>query len=503
MRSKKQSKNIKKAKGFKDLSHFDTFIQESLDKYHFVSTDKKFYDITGKYSKYLINKKSNIPDLVIYNDTFDKNECFYDYYGNHFNKYPRVKFSLKVNQKDQEKKEEIEEFSVKENESKKEEEKDNSVEKKSESEIENKDQNEEDSELKDKENENCNEKKEEGLPEEEDKNEDEDEENEKNNENVLTNPMKFINQIKLNSKEHEKAENISNNKSDFLFIEEEEDKKQSEKMINNKPNKDNLHELSLEKETTSLTFISKEPNQNKQNKEEEKSQKIKQPSVIEESKMNMSEEGERNYNSFLKMNQLTSQKTPFTFFQNQVNPLLAMNTNYHKMYNQMNPFISSVPQIFPQAMPLQQMLYNNCIMEQFNKENEENCYGTNSEQKENEEIDYFQKSYANIINRNLVVSNWFLMKNDKILGNFNSEQLLYFLWSQLERGNNFEGMSVNDYTTDVYFKPSDLFDLLRKYVPIFKKRYINKLMNDQIQMKEKNTNKYNKANRNWDNNYNL
>ena len=81
-----------------------------------------------------------------------------------------------------------------------------------------------------------------------------------------------------------------------------------------------------------------------------------------------------------------------------------------------------------------------------------------------------------IVKKNLVERKWFLMRGDKILGNYNSEQLLYFLTSQIQQGNKFEDMSINDHTTDLHFKPSILFEILRKYVPKLKKRYIKKVM---------------------------
>ena len=79
---------------------------------------------------------------------------------------------------------------------------------------------------------------------------------------------------------------------------------------------------------------------------------------------------------------------------------------------------------------------------------------------------------ALIVKKNLVEKKWFLMRGEKILGNYNSEQLLYFLTSQIQKGNKFEDMSINDHTTDLHFKPSVLYDTLRKYVPKLKKKNI-------------------------------
>ena len=92
---------------------------------------------------------------------------------------------------------------------------------------------------------------------------------------------------------------------------------------------------------------------------------------------------------------------------------------------------------------------------------------------------------ALIVKKNLVEQKWFLMRGDKILGIYNSEQLLYFLTSQIQKGNKFEDMSINDHTTDMHFKPSILYDTLKKYVPKLKKRYIKKVMEQSNEMMKK------------------
>ena len=87
------------AKGFKDLKLFDTFIQKTMDKFTFVDPSKELYNSVGIYSQYIISNKSTIPDLIIYNKTFNKNDCFENYIGNQFNKFPRVRFILKAKPK--------------------------------------------------------------------------------------------------------------------------------------------------------------------------------------------------------------------------------------------------------------------------------------------------------------------------------------------------------------------------------------------------------------------
>jgi hypothetical protein len=86
-------------KGFKNFEAFDDFIQKCLDLYEKCEPLQEYYDISGKYAKYLLTNNSTIPDLVIYNSKFNKNYCFLDYYGRGYNNFPRVKFILNSKQK--------------------------------------------------------------------------------------------------------------------------------------------------------------------------------------------------------------------------------------------------------------------------------------------------------------------------------------------------------------------------------------------------------------------
>ena len=78
------------------LKKFDEFIQESLNKYFYVDAWDKLYSITGKDSYDIISNKSTIPDLVIYNKSFNKNECFFNSNKkSKYKKFPRVQFILR------------------------------------------------------------------------------------------------------------------------------------------------------------------------------------------------------------------------------------------------------------------------------------------------------------------------------------------------------------------------------------------------------------------------
>lgn len=91
------------SKPFTNHKGLDDFIQTSLDKYHFVDPAQEMYEATDGHSNFIVSNKSAIPDLVIYNKKFNKNECFCDADTTVYNSFPRLKFILKakppVNQK--------------------------------------------------------------------------------------------------------------------------------------------------------------------------------------------------------------------------------------------------------------------------------------------------------------------------------------------------------------------------------------------------------------------
>ena len=79
-----------------DLNKFDNFIQNSLYKYYFVKPWKQLYNNTGENHSDIISDKSTIPDLVIFNKPFNKNDCFIQANKKRkYNKFPRKQFLLK------------------------------------------------------------------------------------------------------------------------------------------------------------------------------------------------------------------------------------------------------------------------------------------------------------------------------------------------------------------------------------------------------------------------
>ena len=79
-------------------TELDKFIQTCLSKFKFVEPQKDFYNIVDKERKSIISYKSTIPDLVIWNQSFNKNECFIDSDLSTINPFPRFQFFLRFSQ---------------------------------------------------------------------------------------------------------------------------------------------------------------------------------------------------------------------------------------------------------------------------------------------------------------------------------------------------------------------------------------------------------------------
>ena len=91
-----------KLKSDKDLfdcklmrTKLDENIQNFCEKFIFYPPKEEYYKATGKDKNYIISHKSTIPDLVIFNKSFNKNYCFMDANTNEYNKFPRRMFYIK------------------------------------------------------------------------------------------------------------------------------------------------------------------------------------------------------------------------------------------------------------------------------------------------------------------------------------------------------------------------------------------------------------------------
>ena len=111
----------------------------------------------------------------------------------------------------------------------------------------------------------------------------------------------------------------------------------------------------------------------------------------------------------------------------------------------------------------------------------------------------FLENPALIVKKNLIEKNWFLMRDGKILGNYNSEELLFLLDEKIKEGNNFNNISISDYQTDVVFQPKILYEILKEHVSKIKKKYLESKLN---QTNNSNTGSSPFANLNENNNLN-
>jgi ABC-type antimicrobial peptide transport system permease subunit len=103
-----KSQNFKNKITSKHLTHLDNFIQQCLDKFKFIDPKQEFYDATGDEKDLIISHKSTIPDLVIWNKKFNKNDCFEESNTKKMNPFPRFQFYLRIksNKPDKDKKKE-------------------------------------------------------------------------------------------------------------------------------------------------------------------------------------------------------------------------------------------------------------------------------------------------------------------------------------------------------------------------------------------------------------
>jgi len=91
-----QEINKRKVIQKEDLKNLDEFIQKCLDKFRFVEPKRELYEATGNDKDLIISHKSTIPDLVIWNKTFNKNICFIGANTLIHNEFPRYLFYIKI-----------------------------------------------------------------------------------------------------------------------------------------------------------------------------------------------------------------------------------------------------------------------------------------------------------------------------------------------------------------------------------------------------------------------
>ena len=598
---------------FTKFRELDDFIQNSLDKYFFVETWKKLYDNTSIFSKYIISNKSTIPDLIIFNKTFNKNDCFYGANRNYFNKFPRLRFILRPRYKkfynpcdtignDDEIYKKIKNLSE---------------EKKLRDNLNN-DSNTQNKYMKplkkyipeevledglilsklspdnifetnnnntNKDNLNNNNNKNNNLikNEEINKNENNNKENNLNLDNqIFENKIPLNKEKKTNEEQYDdedepewENDDVTNYTTRVKFQEIPQDlKEKAEKEIDKREKIDVYNNNVLQTLNEPIKENNNENNNNNNNNVKEEVIKFD-----EKKEGNIFEELE----NFLKSDEKNTNDNKNNFFDNYNNndsnnkyQINNNNFNKNKKKNYYNNNVNNINQNLKlqnmqlryqiqqqqaqqaqlqQLYYLQQQQYLNYIQMQNiqnqmmnglyvnnpnyyqknpminmnmnmnfnlnnnqnvkNLENNNNINNNVNNDDNNEEEDpmmndfttdikyynptVFLENPALIVKKNLIEKNWFLMRDGKILGNYNSEELLFLLDEKIKEGNNFNNISISDYQTDVVFQPKILYEILKEHVSKIKKKYLESKLN---QTNNSNTGSSPFANLNENNNLN-
>ena len=556
----------------------------------------KFYDNTGKFAKYVISDKSTIPDLVIYNKTFNKYDCFYQYEGGEFCKFPRKKFKISTkahrsstkkifeelkeineevkvsdfnennigNDEKTKEKEKIEDNTKDDTKQKAKVEENNSTKHNENEEIKVDDKNyglsktdntvqkdefaeennntnsgEQDNNTKNQQTELLNENNKENL-----------EENDEEDDEIYTNPLQFLRQIERNTSEHLIEENVIQVKKEVeefkvegKTTESEKGKKEHKKKRRKKKTEDEKIESGKEENiinkesinSDNIKFDNKNNTETEENKnkfieindvikpeEKEKiisiSENNKEKKVIdsignENSKIQETKISNTNIN--ININNTTNniinkpninpaipvqlplspQQTPLihafipTMPVNTIQYPMMYNMGMIGMMNQMNALnlmkmnqIHQMNQLHQQMNP---MLFHHMpqMNTNMNINQPDDDIANLDPMLKDETLDLnsvsnqiFLEKPALLIKKNLSDPKWFIMKNNKINGVYNSEELLYYLFSEIQKGNKFDDVMVNEHFTDISFRPEDLFHTLKKTVPALKKLHIKKMM---------------------------
>ena len=598
---------------FTKFRELDDFIQNSLDKYFFVEPWKKLYDNTSIFSKYIISNKSTIPDLIIFNKTFNKNDCFYGANRNYFNKFPRLRFILRPRYKkfynpcdtignDDEIYKKIKNLSE---------------EKKLRDNLNN-DLNTQNKYMKplkkyipeevledglilsklspdnifetnnnntNKDNLNNNNNKNNNLikNEEINKNENNKKENNLNLDNqIFENKIPLNKENKTNEEQYDdedepewENDDVTNYTTRVKFQEIPQDlKEKAEKEIdkrekidvynnnvlqtlnepikennneNNNNNNNNLKEEVIkfdekkegnifEELENFLKSDEKNTNDNKNNffdnynnNDSNNKYQINNNNFNKNKKKNYYNNNVNNINQNLKLQnmQLRYQIQQQQAQQAQLQQLYYLQQqqylNYIQMQNIQNQMMNGLyvnnPNYY-QKNPMINMnmnmnfnLNNNQNVKNLENNNNINNNVNNDDNNEEEDpmmndfttdIKYynptvFLENPALIVKKNLIEKNWFLMRDGKILGNYNSEELLFLLDEKIKEGNNFNNISISDYQTDVVFQPKILYEILKEHVSKIKKKYLESKLN---QTNNSNTGSSPFANLNENNNLN-
>ena len=562
---------------FTKFRELDDFIQNSLDKFFFVEPWKNLYENTEMFSRYIISNKSTIPDLIIFNKTFNKNDCFEGADRNYFNKFPRMRFILRPRYKkfynpcdtigknenifignknfNREKR-----FSGKNNNFYNQNNKYMKPLKKYIPEGDFEDglilsKLSPDNIFETNNNDNLNINNNNIFKNEEKQKEEK--LSEKKEENIELNfskkipEKKIIPKSKTNEEQYDDEEepewendDVTNYTTRITFKEIPKDlKEKAEKEIDKREKVDVYNNKVLQTLNEPIKENNNESNNNNNIKEEVlKFDETKGGNIFEElenflksdeknkndnknnffdnynneSNYNFNKNKKKNYsynnnvnniNQNLKLQnmQLRYQIQQQQAQQAQLQQLYYLQQqqylNYIQMQNIQNQMMNGLyvnnPNYY-QKNPMINMnmnmnfnLNNNQNLNNLENNNNINNNVNNDDNNEDEDpmmndfttdIKYynpnvFLENPALIVKKNLIKKNWFLMRDGKILGNYNSEELLFLLDEKIKEGNNFNNISINDYQTDVVFQPKILYEILKEHVSKIKKKYLESKLN--------------------------
>ena len=576
---------------FTKFRELDDFIQNSLDKFFFVEPWKNLYENTEMFSRYIISNKSTIPDLIIFNKTFNKNDCFEGADRNYFNKFPRMRFILRPRYKkfynpcdtigknenifignknfNREKR-----FSGKNNNFYNQNNKYMKPLKKYIPEGDFEDgfilsKLSPDNIFETNNNPNDN-----NNPNEEKKEEKENKKNETIEFN-LSNKIpekKIIPQSKVNEEQYDDEEepewendDVNNYTTRITFqeipkdlkekAEKEIDKREKVDVYNNKIlqtlNVDNKIDNNDKNETEEILKFDENKNGNifEQLESFLKSDEKKTENQNENFNNNFFDKYNNNSNNNIFNNNFSfnfnkSKKKNNLMYNNNLNVnninqnLQLQNLqlryqiqqqqaqqaqlqlyflqqqqylNYIQMQNLQNQIKGFYIPNNNQRNPMINMNMNMNFSLNNNNNNNSNIEGANNNNNkinfnndENEEEDpmmndfttdskyynptVFLENPALIVKKNLIEKNWFLMRDGKILGNYNSEELLFLLDEKIKEGNSFNNISISDYQTDVVFQPKILYEILKEHVSKIKKKYLESKFLNQVNNSNNNSN---------------
>ena len=583
--------NYKSKLHFTKFRELDDFIQNSLDKFFFVEPWKNLYENTEMFSRYIISNKSTIPDLIIFNKTFNKNDCFEGADRNYFNKFPRMRFILRPRYKkfynpcdtigknenifignknfNREKR-----FSGKNNNFYNQNNKYMKPLKKYIPEGDFEDgfilsKLSPDNIFETNNNPNDN-----NNPNEEKKEEKENKKNETIEFN-LSNKIpekKIIPQSKVNEEQYDDEEepewendDVNNYTTRITFQEipkdlkekavKEIDKREKVDVYNNKIlqtlNVDNKIDNNDKNETEEILKFDENKNGNifEQLESFLKSDEKKTENQNENFNNNFFDKYNNNSNNNIFNNNFSfnfnkSKKKNNLMYNNNLNVnninqnLQLQNLqlryqiqqqqaqqaqlqlyflqqqqylNYIQMQNLQNQIKGFYIPNNNQRNPMINMNMNMNFSLNNNNNNNSNIEGANNNNNkinfnndENEEEDpmmndfttdskyynptVFLENPALIVKKNLIEKNWFLMRDGKILGNYNSEELLFLLDEKIKEGNSFNNISISDYQTDVVFQPKILYEILKEHVSKIKKKYLESKFLNQVNNSNNNSN---------------